>query len=265
MHLICEVQNHSGKLFIYLSATAILTIISSCFFGSEVYHLFLLFPYILSVCSIHYATISVVFSHLPIQRIIENNRVYVKFGALLDELSEKYHVVHHLLSKKIPPKCYERKREGRKRMEIIPGKVIGGDPFNNDEKILPADGEYYEFDIDWSGGGRNRNRLVIDKKNSRGDLRNCRIFATFDHYESFYEIFWIHCSCNLPQRITQFYLKKFYQHVYGPYIDLFHINFADYYPYYISIILSFTRYCYIFGMPVLIMYLMYVIIDTLFF
>lgn len=56
---------------------------------------------------------------------------------------------------------------------------IGGDRFGNYEKKLPTkkDRQYYECDIDYSGGSRNAKRIVY----SNDGL----IYYTEDHYESF--------------------------------------------------------------------------------
>ena len=66
--------------------------------------------------------------------------------------------------------------------EILPGSMIGGDIFKNKEGKLPvAPGRiWYEADINYSGGFRNRQRMLY----SNDGL----IFATYDHYETFYEI-----------------------------------------------------------------------------
>lgn len=63
--------------------------------------------------------------------------------------------------------------------EAAPGKSIGGDHFGNYEEILPEkDGrEYFECDIDSSGGYRGAKRLVY----SNDGL----IYYTEDHYKTF--------------------------------------------------------------------------------
>ena len=66
--------------------------------------------------------------------------------------------------------------------EKLPGKLIGGDIFQNKENKLPyADGRvWYEADIDYEGGYRNSSRILY----SNDGL----IFATYDHYHTFYEV-----------------------------------------------------------------------------
>lgn len=63
--------------------------------------------------------------------------------------------------------------------EVAPGKSIGGERFGNYEGVLPkADGrQYYECDIDFTGGYRDSKRIVY----SNDGL----IYYTEDHYETF--------------------------------------------------------------------------------
>jgi hypothetical protein len=66
--------------------------------------------------------------------------------------------------------------------DVLPGKMIGGDQYYNDDSKLPsAPGRvWYEADINYEGGKRNRQRILY----SNDGL----IFATYDHYQTFYEI-----------------------------------------------------------------------------
>ena len=70
----------------------------------------------------------------------------------------------------------------KKLSGVLPGKMLGGDVYKNDDKKLPnAPGRiWYEADINYTGGKRNRQRIVY----SNDGL----IFVTYDHYETFYEI-----------------------------------------------------------------------------
>ena len=65
---------------------------------------------------------------------------------------------------------------------ILPGKMIGGDIYHNSNSKLPyAPGRvWYEADINYVSGKRNRQRIVY----SNDGL----IFATYDHFQTFYEI-----------------------------------------------------------------------------
>ena len=70
----------------------------------------------------------------------------------------------------------------KKFSSLFPGKMIGGDEYDNDDLKLPsAPGRvWYEADINYSGGKRNRQRILY----SNDGL----MFATYDHYQTFYEI-----------------------------------------------------------------------------
>ena len=65
---------------------------------------------------------------------------------------------------------------------FIPGKMIGGDIYDNDDNRLPdGDGRiWYEADINYRKGHRNGQRIVW----SNDGL----VFASYDHYKTFYEI-----------------------------------------------------------------------------
>ena len=60
--------------------------------------------------------------------------------------------------------------------DVCKGCSIGGGPFNNSEGTLPED-DYYECDIDYSGGNRNAKRLVYTKWGT--------VYYTDDHYKTF--------------------------------------------------------------------------------
>ena len=72
--------------------------------------------------------------------------------------------------------------KSKKLSSVLPGKMIGGDIFaNNSLKLPSAPGRvWYEADINYGGGKRNRQRIVY----SNDGL----MFATYDHYQTFYEI-----------------------------------------------------------------------------
>ena len=60
--------------------------------------------------------------------------------------------------------------------------MLGGDVYHNGDSKLPdaPDRIWYEADIHYDGGKRNRQRLLY----SNDGL----MFATYDHYHTFYEI-----------------------------------------------------------------------------
>ena len=63
--------------------------------------------------------------------------------------------------------------------KVAPGKSIGGDHFGNYEQQLPEKKgrEYFECDIDYTGGRRNAKRIIF----SNDGL----IYYTEDHYNTF--------------------------------------------------------------------------------
>ena len=89
------------------------------------------------------------------------------------------------------PDYYVTKKEARKAgwkdwkgnfNDVLPGKMIGGDLYYNDEAKLPATPgrQWYEADINYESGYRNRDRILY----SNDGL----MFVTYDHYQTFYEI-----------------------------------------------------------------------------
>jgi len=70
-------------------------------------------------------------------------------------------------------------RPGRDLCAVAPGRILGGDPFHNRERLLPdAPGRrYFEADLDDACGRRGPKRLVFS--NDR------LVFVTVDHYRSF--------------------------------------------------------------------------------
>lgn len=73
-------------------------------------------------------------------------------------------------------------KPGKWPSNFIPGKMISGGIYYNDDGHLPgAPGRiWYEADINYKTGKRNTQRIVW----SNDGL----IFVTYDHYETFYEI-----------------------------------------------------------------------------
>lgn len=66
--------------------------------------------------------------------------------------------------------------------DILPGKMIGGNIFQNRRHKLPeSDGRiWYEADINYESGFRNKARILF----SNDGL----VFASYDHYTTFYEV-----------------------------------------------------------------------------
>lgn len=89
------------------------------------------------------------------------------------------------------PNCYLTKEEAKalgwkavlgNLTDVAPGKMIGGDVYQNRNGHLPqAPGRiWYEADINFTDGYRTRHRILY----SNDGL----IFVTYDHYETFVEI-----------------------------------------------------------------------------
>ena len=81
----------------------------------------------------------------------------------------------------------EAKNNGWKTKEgnlsqTCPGKMIGGDIFENRKGKLPDEPNriWYEADIDYQSGYRNKYRILY----SNDGL----VFVTYDHYQTFYEL-----------------------------------------------------------------------------
>lgn len=70
----------------------------------------------------------------------------------------------------------------KKLSKDLPGKMMGGDIYDNENQKLPySNGRvWYEADINYISGKRNRQRILY----SNDGL----IFVTYDHYHTFYEI-----------------------------------------------------------------------------
>ncbi len=97
----------------------------------------------------------------------------------------------YLLKNKKLPENYITKEEAKNAgwiswkgnlSDVLPGKVIGGDLFENRSLKLPSSpGRVgYEADINYKSGYRNNSRILY----SNDGL----IFVSYDHYETFIEI-----------------------------------------------------------------------------
>lgn len=74
------------------------------------------------------------------------------------------------------------KKKHKQLDDVLPGKMMGGDIYSNDDEKLPSVSRriWYEADINYEGGYRNRQRILY----SNDGL----VFVTYDHYQTFYEI-----------------------------------------------------------------------------
>jgi hypothetical protein len=73
-------------------------------------------------------------------------------------------------------------RPGKSPSQYAPGKMISRGIYNNDDDhLLDKSGRtWYEADIDYKQGKRNRQRVIW----SNDGL----IFVTYDHYATFHEV-----------------------------------------------------------------------------
>lgn len=71
---------------------------------------------------------------------------------------------------------------GDRPSKFAPGRMYGGDIYNNDDRKLPyrSGRIWHEADINYTPGRRNQHRIVW----SNDGL----LFVTYDHYRTFYEI-----------------------------------------------------------------------------
>jgi guanyl-specific ribonuclease Sa len=59
-----------------------------------------------------------------------------------------------------------------------PDGYVGGRVFQNREGLLPAGGDYREFDLDPHHGGRNAERIIVEWSTKKA-------WYTGDHYQTF--------------------------------------------------------------------------------
>lgn len=74
-------------------------------------------------------------------------------------------------------------KSGKRLTNFFPNKMIGGDPYENDDLKLPSkEGrKWYEADIDYKGTKKRNSSRVLYSNDGL-------IFVTYDHYHTFYEI-----------------------------------------------------------------------------
>lgn len=106
----------------------------------------------------------------------------------IDKLTVQQNVVNYLRQYHRLPDFYITKRKARQSgwdpragnlCQVVPGKAIGGDRYNNREKLLPAapDRQWYEADINYHCGHRASDRLLYSSDGL--------IYVTLDHYKTF--------------------------------------------------------------------------------
>lgn len=104
----------------------------------------------------------------------------------IDQLTKDKTVISYVKQNHRLPDYYITKNEARKQgwdpsrgnlCDVLPGKAIGGDKFNNREGSLPKDEKYFEADVNYNCGNRNADRIIFTKN---GD-----VYLTKNHYKSF--------------------------------------------------------------------------------
>lgn len=127
------------------------------------------------------------------QAVIAKQTVLAEAGSTttkqrIDELTAERTVVTYLQTYKKLPKYYITKRQAQNSgwdarrgnlCEVVPGKAIGGDRFNNREKSLPIQHGriWYEADINYRCGRRGADRVLYSSDGL--------IYITQDHYQHF--------------------------------------------------------------------------------
>ncbi|ANF51646.1 ribonuclease N [Chryseobacterium glaciei] len=104
----------------------------------------------------------------------------------IDQSTKDKTVISYVKQNHRLPDYYITKNEARKQgwdpskgnlCDVLPGKAIGGDKFNNREGSLPKDEKYFEADVNYNCGNRNADRIIFTKN---GD-----VYLTKNHYKSF--------------------------------------------------------------------------------
>lgn len=128
--------------------------------------------------------ISIIFFNTKsiIHKVINTNQFDIK------ELSSEKNIILFLKKHKHLPDYYITENEAYKLgwnpekdnlCEVIPGKVIGGNAFNNRSQKLPAKTgrKWFEADINYTCGNKEANKVLF----SNDGL----IFVSYDHCKSF--------------------------------------------------------------------------------
>ena len=121
-------------------------------------------------------------------QIAEIGDVRVAYGKAYTDPDEVALYLHCF--EELPPNFVTKKQAGQQGWDagedlskILPGCSIGGDKFGNFEGLLPeeSDRQYYECDVNYTGGSRGAERLVFSSDGL--------IYYTEDHYESYTQLY----------------------------------------------------------------------------
>lgn len=115
-----------------------------------------------------------------------NNTESSSLQQSIDQLTAERTVISYVKQNHKLPDYYITKNEARKQgwnpskgnlCDVLPGKAIGGDKFNNREGTLPQGEKYFEADVNYHCGSRKADRIIFTKN---GD-----VYLTKNHYKSF--------------------------------------------------------------------------------
>lgn len=115
-----------------------------------------------------------------------NNTESSSLQQSIDQLTAERTVISYVKQNHHLPDYYITKNEARKQgwnpskgnlCDVLPGKAIGGDKFNNREGSLPQGEKYFEADVNYHCGSRKADRIIFTKN---GD-----VYLTKNHYKSF--------------------------------------------------------------------------------
>lgn len=115
-----------------------------------------------------------------------NNTESSSLQQSIDQLTAERTVISYVKQNHKLPDYYITKNEARKQgwnpskgnlCDVLPGKAIGGDKFNNREGSLPQGEKYFEADVNYHCGSRKADRIIFTKN---GD-----VYLTKNHYKSF--------------------------------------------------------------------------------
>ena len=100
-----------------------------------------------------------------------------------DYTMKNYHILPANYVKKSEARLQGWLPEKGNLKNVLPDATIGGDIYRNKELLLPdAPGRiWYEADINYIGGYRNNGSRILYSNDGL-------VFATYDHYRTFYEI-----------------------------------------------------------------------------
>lgn len=121
--------------------------------------------------------------------ILQNIKSIIAGTATTDGVNgADYTLKHHgtLPENYVTKEEAEQKGWDRKKktlQSVLPGAILGGNTYRNDNKVLPdtPDRKWCEADINYFGTKKRHGHRVVYSNDGL-------IFVTYDHYQTFYEI-----------------------------------------------------------------------------